>query len=604
MEKMKSLASMLVLAFMVSLTGCSTNAQTTDEANPSTQSDSAAGAQVTPLTAQISEEDTDSSWDAANATNINLNGTTISVQGTGAAANGGVLTITEAGTYVVSGTLSDGQIAVNATKDDLVRIVLNGADITNRTGAPLYASQCDKLVVILAEGSANTLTDGGENFVYANSADEEPNAALFCKDDLSINGAGTLTVNAGFNNGIGSKDDLVMVSGNFIVNAANHGLRGNDSLTIIDGSYQVTAGNDAMQTNNTEDADKGWLLIEGGSFELVAAHDAIQADTTLSLTGGDFEITTGGGAQNTTTVNTSDTTSDSFKGLKTTGDLSISGGSYTIDSYDDCVHANGNVTITGGSFTLSTADDAIHADGDVTVNGGDINVTKSYEGIEGYNVTITNGNIQVTSSNDGINAVGEGGAEMGGGPMRQTASPSASNCAIKISGGSITVKGGEDGFDSNGDIVISGGNVISLINTGNNGMGGMGGTGGMDCDGTLTVTGGTVIYGGTSTGVNPGGSSTQSYVYLNTSLAAGSKISLQKNGQTLVSFTPEIACQTLVISTPDVVSGESYDLYNGTNLITTVTAGTGGGTLGGGPGGQGGVRGDAGGDGGRMPRGN
>ena len=273
------------LLLVSSLAGCaqigSAN-NSTVSSSPSATGDATGGTQS--LSSNVSGSDTDTSWSESD-TKIVLNGASISVSGAGATVNGSVVTITEAGTYVVSGTLTDGQIAVAAANTDKVHLVLNGADITNKTGAPIYASQCDKLIITLAEGTKNSLTDGGANFQYADTTEEEPNAALFCKDDLTINGNGSLTVNAGFKNGIGSKDDLLIVSGDITVTAANHGLRGNDSVTMLSGSLNITAANDGIQTNNTEDPSLGWILIENGTLTITAGNDGIQADTTVTLSG-------------------------------------------------------------------------------------------------------------------------------------------------------------------------------------------------------------------------------------------------------------------------------------------------------------------------------
>jgi hypothetical protein len=439
----------------------------------------------------VKAEDLDSAWNATTAVKIAFNQTSISVDGSGATVNRNIVTITRAGTYVVSGTLSDGQIRIAATKKDVVRLVLNNTNITNSTGAPIYASQCDKLIITLAPGAKNTLTDGGSRFVYASAADEEPNAALFSKDDLSINGTGALTVNAGFNNGIGTKDDFVIAGGNITVNAANHGLRGNDSVTIL-------------------------------------------------------------------------------------------GGVFVINSTGDGVHSKGDIIISGGDFALTTKDDGIHSDKDLYISGGNIRVLASYEGLEAEHIYISAGTISVVATDDGINAAsGTASAATGGRFGRGGFSPPG-NYSINISGGAITVRAGSDGLDSNGSINISGGTVV-VLSSARNTMG----DGAIDADGAVTFTGGTIIYGGTSTGNSPGGASTQSYVYIDTPIPANNTISVRSGGTTLITFTPPTDCRYLVLSSPDIVNGRNYEIYNGTNRIAAPVAGTGGG-MGGGRGGRGG----------------
>lgn len=499
------------LALTMTLSGCANTNDNTTSANSVnstaeattllqavTGTGNAASASAV-SSAQISEADAKESWDEESATKITLADAGIAIDGAGATSAGSVLTITQAGTYVVTGTLTDGQIAVAATNNDKVHLVLQGVDITNTTGAPIYASQCDKLIITLAEGTQNVLTDGAERFAYADAANEEPNAALFCKDDLTINGAGSLTVNAGFHNGIVSKDDLLILGGDITVYAANHGLRGNDSITVTGGNFNITAGNDGMQTNNTEDTSLGWILLEGGVWNIASAHDGIQADTYLTITGGEFTITTGSNVAST------DTTSDSFKGMKATGDLSVTGGSFAIVSLDDAVHANGNIAIGGGVFTLSSGDDAVHADGDLTIDGAStrIDILTSYEGLEAKTMTIADGVITLEATDDGINIAGGNDTGAGGGRFGRDnfGGGASADQWLKITGGTITVTAGSDGIDINGSGEMTGGVVDitaatlgegetidsdgtflrgggTLTETGGNSMGGMGGGGG------------------------------------------------------------------------------------------------------------------------------
>lgn len=394
------------------------------------------------MTLEPKNHDLKSDWDDATATKINLSGNSATVEGSGATVSGGIITISAEGTYVVSGTLTDGQIIVDVTNEDRIHLILSGADITNQTGAAIHAPQCDKVVLTLADGSNNTVTDGGSNFAYTLVDSEEPNAAVFVKDDLTINGTGTLTVNAGFNNGIGTKDDLLIVSGNLIINAVNHGIRGNDSVGIMDGTFNITAGNDGIKTSNDKNENKGWVIIQGGTFDIKSQDDGIQAANTLTITGGVFNIMTGGGSANAparieerpsgggmgnrqqnqasnqaqTPVITTGEETASMKALKAEKQLNITGGDFTIDAEDDGIHSNNNIFISGGKFSIETGDDGIHADNAVVISGGEINIPVCYEGIEGLSVTISGGDIKIIASDDAINAAG--GESTGHGAMR------------------------------------------------------------------------------------------------------------------------------------------------------------------------------------------
>lgn len=572
--KKRIFAYVIILTIILSLlTSCdkssASDASGTAAGELSASSDNTAMESAAAITGQYSDKDIESSYDESSATKITFNGSSITIDGSGAKAEeeaeaeGSVLTVSAGGTYILSGELSDGQIVVTAAESDDVRLVFNGVNINCTTGAPIYAAAADKLIITLAEGTENTITDGGSNFTYADASAEEPNAAIFAKCDLSINGTGVLTVNAGFNNGIGTKDDLVIACGTLIINAKNDGLRGRDSVTILDGDFDIIAGGDGIQSNNNEDSSKGWISLEGGVYNIIASSDGVQAETVLSVSGGEYSIEAGGGSEAAVS------TEGSFKGLKAAGDLAISSGTLVIDSADDCIHANGNIAISSGDLTLTSGDDGVHTDMDLSITGGNLDVTKSYEGVEGATATISGGEIKINSTDDAINAAG--GDDLGaGGGFGKDAFSSSGSSYINISGGTIYFTAGGDGIDSNGDINISGGTITAFINSSMD-------NGAIDCDGTFTATGGTIVYGGTGIGFTPSASSTQSYVLISSGLTANSEVTVKKDGVDIVTATMGIDCQSLAISTPDIVNGESYDVYSGDTPLSTVTAGVGGG---------------------------
>lgn len=563
---------------------------------------------TTSLTSEkVKAEDLDATWDAATATKIDL--------------SDGTATITEAGTYVASGDLTEGQIIINAPEDALVRLVLNGASIHNSTGAAINCQQADKLVVILADGTANTLSDG-DTYTFPDGTDE-PSATLFSKADLTINGSGSLTVSAAYNNGIGTKDDLIIVSGDITVDAANHAIRGRDSVTVLDGALTLTAGGDGIQANNDTAEDKGWVELYGGTYAITCAHDGVQAETTLTVYGGEFDIVAGGGsanaparaeeamgpggmgnrgsftppdatasatpadtsaAENTAqplaadtseSTATTDATSDSYKGLKAVTTLTIAGGTFTVDSADDGVHCNGEVLISGGSLTIATGDDGVHADATLTVEGEPaIDITQSYEGLEGADVIIKGGVIDIVASDDGINAAGGSDATTTGGNFGPD-SFAAGDYLIRIEGGTISVTAGADGLDSNGDIEVAGG--TTTINMTNYQMTG-GGDGAIDRDGNMSVTGGTIMAASGTGIVTMGQASTegttQSTLSVNytTTQAAGTTVELKDDsGNTVASFTPTNSFNCVVFTTPGMADGGIYTLITGGQETLTAT---------------------------------
>ena len=554
----------------------------------------------------IGKKDLDASWDVSESTTVTLDGISATASGEGAAVSGNTVTITAAGTYVLSGTLSNGQIVIDAAKDDNVRLVLNGADITADKNAAVYAVGAKKLIVILAEGTVNKLTDSGP-YVYADTEKEEPDATLFAECDLTINGTGTLIVGGNFKNAVKTKDDLVIVSGTFIVNAANNGLHAKDSVMIAGGRFDITSGNDGVKSSSGE--KKGRIEIRGGVFDIKAECDGISAETELSISGGDFNVITGGGSANapvrsgrfggmggmrpgSSRETTAAAETASKKGLKAKNTVYIADGSFVIDAYDDAVHSNNEIIIAGGSFEIKTGDDGIHADVSVLVTGGDIDVVQSNEGIEGMTVTITGGRASVVAGDDGINASdGEGKALNGGRPTFGA----SENVHIRIAGGTVDVYGGADGIDSNGHIYMEGGTL--KVSGPSQEM-----EGAIDLDGTFLITGGEIISAGSWH--KPSGDSAQPSILVSytTRQTSGSVIAIKNPaGDVILEYTSKTSFSISGFTSPQFKIGETYSLYidgekrtdiklNG-NITTISDAG---GAYSGGTGGPGGGRPDRG----------
>jgi hypothetical protein len=595
-RRLTEIILLLVLSLVLAFSGCSafkTNSGlfgTIDNSGDSdTTSDSGVSVDVTEgsatpvqnvsITENVKDIDTDSSWDTDVTARIVLNGTSATVDGSGVEATGGTVTVTSAGTFVFSGSLSKGQIVVLAGENDNVRLVLNGVDITAEQNAAIYAKTADKVVVILADGKKNLITDTA-SYTAIDETSDEPNAAIFADCDLSVAGAGSLAVNANYKHGIATKDDLIVASGDITVNSVEAGLRGKDSITILDGAYILTSGQgDAIKTANDTETDKGWILIKGGVFNINSYHDGISAATAMQIDHGTFTVTAGESANNASD-------DESFKGIKGGLDIVLNGGVFTVASYDDAIHSNTNITITDGEFNLQTQDDGIHADGTLTVAGGKINIPKCYEGIEGSIIDITNGDITVVSTDDALNAAGGNDGNDATGPTGKDSFGSGSG-AINISGGKVKALAASDCIDSNGTLNISGGTVYALSNTTREGDA-------LDIVEAI-FTGGTVVYGGLSnTGANPSGASTQSYVYASGAIPDGAEISVKQNGETLASFTSYSELSVFALSSPEIVSGQSYEIYSNGVLIATVTAGSGGSSMGGGNGMGGGRSGNGG----------
>ncbi len=329
---------------------------------------------------------------------ITLLGTTATVEGSGASVSGDTVTISEAGDYTITGTMTNGRVIVAADEtNDNVTLYLDNASITCTYASPLFVQSADNVDIILKDGTVNTITDS------ASYTDTTANAALAAKCDMDIDGTGKLIVNGNYHNGIDTNDDLKIKSGTITVTAANHALKGNDSITINGGAITLTAGGDGMQADNTTDTTKGYITINDGILDITAAYDAVQAETALTVNGGTITAKTGGGSNSS--PSSSDT--NSYKGLKGTGSITVTGGMITLDCKDDTVHSNGDVLLAGGTLDCSSGDDGIHADGTLTIEDPTaLTVRKSYEAFEGVNMVVKGGTSRLTASDDGINAAG------------------------------------------------------------------------------------------------------------------------------------------------------------------------------------------------------
>jgi hypothetical protein len=521
-----------------------------------TQTTTATQTQIVSTTVSKPPASTDTEYDAGSA-DIVLKGSAISASGTGATVSGSTITITDGGIYNVSGTLSDGQIIVNAPDDAKVALTFNGVNITCSTSAPVYVKNADKVTITLTAGTNNSVTDG-TSYMLDDLVAEEPSAAIFSKSDLTINGSGTLTVKASYNHGIQSKDDLKITGGTLNITSKVDALKGRDSVTVRDADITVTSGGDGIQSNNDEDAAKGFVVIESGTLNINSAEDGIQAETALTVTSGVITIKSGGGS---TTMKNDNISS---KGLKAGVELIIDGGAINIDSSDDALHSNDSITINGGDITLATSDDAVHADISITVNGGDITITKCYEGFESKTVTMNSGNVHLVSTDDGINGVSTGTVAQPGNPFG-----GASNAAFYIKGGTLFVDAGGDGIDVNGSIEMAGGTVIVNGPTRSDNSA-------LDFK-SFKITGGLLVaVGSAGMAQAPGNTSTQYSLMVNftSTLAAGTLICIQDaTGNVIATFKPTKTYQSAVVSSPAITRGATLSVYTGGNASGTMVDG-------------------------------
>lgn len=529
---------------------------------------------------EFTARDLDVGYEESTAVQVTLSDSGIQVSGDGAEADGTTLTIKEEGTYVISGSLSSGQIVIEADDSAKIHLVLNGVSVRCENSAALLIRGADKVFVTLAEGSENTLESGSE---APSGEDENVDGVIFSRSDLILNGSGSLTINAGYKHGIVSKDDLVITGGVYNITAVGGGLYGKDCVKILDGTFNLNVEMDGIQSDNEEDADRGFVYIAGGTYDITAGHDGIQAETLLKVADGTINITTGTGSgaavngssdtdstSNGSTNVTDSSSSESIKGLKSGSLLEITGGMIVINSEDDSVHSNGSITITAGNLTFSSDDDAVHADENLQIDGGSIQILQSYEGLEGKSVVINDGTISLVSADDGINV--NGGADSSGfggfgrGFETDSFGSSETDIYIAINGGEITIDASGDGLDSNGNLYITGG-VTYISGPSDSGNGAL--DYGEGCTGEIS--GGVLLaVGASGMAENMSSSSTQCTFMqnLDETASGGDTVTItDASGNVLASYTPVRSYQNIIFSCPELQVGETYTVTAGSQSV-------------------------------------
>jgi hypothetical protein len=497
------------------------------DAGASTDVASAADAAASPTMLDLAashDDEADYAWDESTEVAVSL-ADGASSGGDGVSIDGDVVMITRPGNYRLSGSLSDGQLVVDTTADGIVRLILDGVDIVSSTTSPISVANAEKVVVILADGSQNSLTDPA-TYRFISADVDEPNAALFSAADLTIVGDGSITVSGNFNDGIASKDGLIIAGGTITVDAVDDGIRGKDYLIVKDGDLTVTAGGDALKVDNEEDAVLGYVAIADGTLDLTAGTDAIDAIT--------------------------------------------------------------GALVGGGTLTIAADDDAIHSDVGLEISGGSIDITRSYEGLEATQIVISGGDIDLVSEDDGLNVAGgndasaaagpdgfdvpgggpgDFGGPGGGGPGGETA---VEGYYVEMSGGTLVIDAGGDGFDSNGSATVTGGTIVVSGPTERM-------NGALDVNGEFLISNAILLAAG-SVGMaeTPSASSAQATlnVVFDTVQPTGTIVRIQApDGSELATFEASKEFQSLVFSSPDVASGTAYEVLTGGSVSGDNTGG-------------------------------
>lgn len=503
-----------------------------------------------PYDLEYSDRDLDASYDEASATKIAFSEES-------AAVDGSVVTISDEGTYIVTGSASDAQIVVAADADAAkVRIVLAGARIGNEAAPAISVESAERCFITLAEGTTNVLASGA-------SAEDEADAALYSTADLALNGTGALDVSAPYGKGIHSTDGLVVTGGTYAVAAADDGLSGKDCVKIAEGDLTIEAGADGIKSANDEDEGRGFVSVDGATLSIDAADDGIQAARYVRL----------------------------------------GGGSVSVTAEDDDIHSDGDVALAGSTLTISAGDDGVHGEYALEVAAGRNDVDRSEEGLEAQAIYVHGGETAVTSNDDGLNAStpeaekdgssrtaaydpaspsdaeeihpgGEGMPSAGGFPGGME--DADASCLIDISGGFLYVNAAGDGLDSNGNLSIGGGTtVVSGPEDGGNGA--------LDYSLEGTYEGGTVLAVGSSGMAQGFSGASGAWAAADVDGDAGDAVSLvDAEGNVLASLVSDKAFQSVIVASDRldegseariVVGGEASGASSLSSLAAAVTSG-------------------------------
>lgn len=543
----KSATSITLLAALA-LTGCSATSTSNTSATAASATSTSASS-TSDTTSKVADsfstdvkngaklaEDThysakDLTWDSSSEVTIDLSNPTAT---DGVTVSDGVITITKAGNYKLTGTY-EGQIKVEAADSDMVRLILNNATITNSTGAAINVVEADEVVIYTASGTTNTVSDGSS---YSDTASGSPDAAIYSKSDLTLAGEGTLKVEGKYEEGIHTTDGLVIASGTLEVTAANTGIKGKDYVDILDGTVTVTATKDGIKATNDTDGNRGWVRLSGGTVNISAGDDGFKAERVLEISGGTLNIT------------------QSNEGIEAQY-INILDGTVNVTSSDDGINASYSTTST---TTESASTSTTQTTQGNQAAQGNQSAPQAPSGSAGQPPA----GGQAPSGNMGQPPAGGGGG-MGGGMGGGGGTFEVVDATINIAGGTVTVNANGDGIDSNGTATLSGGTlVVNGPFTGGNTS--------LDTNGDLLLNGTTVVAGNSGDMFEaPASSSTSGYVKLTnlSNVSSGTTIQVaDSSGKVVANYKVTNSNTALIlVSSANITKGQSYTVYTTTDSV-------------------------------------
>ncbi len=505
----------------------------------------------------FTDNDLDSGWDTSDAVYINLDDVGTGNLSSQVYSLNGSVVIGAPGKYVVSGTLNEGSLIVDAYDNSKVWILFDNVNISRSDDSCLIVNQADKVFLTLSPSSVNSLNSGS---VFSDEAAADGrDGAVFSRDDLTINGSGSLSVKSGYKHAIAANDDLVITGGSLTLSAENDCIHANDSIRVRDASISISSGDDGIAADNED----GWIYIESGDFSIDCADEGIYAPGSLTLSGGQFCISTG--------------TDQGHHGIRSDEKVLITGGDIIINSCYEGITAP-DIEIADGNIEIYPADDGLNASNGSSSGmgmggmngGGGMGAMPGEGGGDGMGGMPGRGGEETISGANGKEGGtfhpsmnGNGGAAPGSGPLSGNGTVSGDLPSILISGGTLTIVNESardaDGLDSNGDITITGGDIrVSLTGTGSNSAIDYGSESG----GTAAISGGTIIACGSyamAEGFDSTSSQCSILYNISDGVEKGTSISLEDNsGNALLSWDVPCSFSSAVLSCPSMKIGDSY----------------------------------------------
>ncbi|MEE8807134.1 MAG: carbohydrate-binding domain-containing protein [Lactimicrobium sp.] len=468
----------------------------------------------------------------------------------GVAIAGSVITISMPGTYTISGSLQDGQLIVNTASKGEVVLVLDGISLTSSSGPAIIVSQADETVITASEDSENDIVSSGTD-------SDGHDAAVYSKDDLTFNGSGTLTISGG-GDAIHGNDSISISEVTLNLNAGDDGIQGHELVEADNAVITVDAGSDGIKAGNDE--GEGTITLNDDTVTITADDDGIQAEKDLDINSSTLTVSAG---TNLSLMSSSDDEdASSSHGLKADGDIAVSDSALHLNASDDAVHAAGSITL-DSDLEIACGDDGVHSDTDLTINGGTINITSSYEGLEAENLTITDGTINIVSSDDGINTSSGTSNDM-----------QADDSWLSIEGGTVVIDAGGDGIDLNGSGEMTGGSVTVYGPQDD-------GNGAIDYAGTFTVSSGTLIAGGSSGMLQvPSDSSSLATIVAGVTSNGEDIVVKDASGNEILRYASTKTYAAVSFTSDALETGSTYSVYQGDDLIGSLTLASGENTVG------------------------